>query len=327
LNLPSADYDNPWKEALGEYFEQFLELCFPQVYALIDWSQPPQSLDKELQQIVREAESGKRIADKLFQVWQRDGSQAWILVHVEVQSQEDADFPKRMYQYHYRSFDLYERQVISLAVLGDERSNWRPSHYGYSLAGCELSFHFPIVKLLDYKDSWETLEQSNNPFAVLIMAHLKTKATTGKPIQRAEWKWYLVRGLYERGYDREEIRKLFRLVDWMMVLPEELQQGFDRKLQQYEEEMQMPLLSHMELRAIERGMEQGIEQGSRTNARESVIEVLEVRFSEVPPELVAILNNISDLAVLKQLHREAIAINSIAEFQQLLPQSQENQDN
>jgi len=89
----------------------------------------------------------------------------------------------------------------------------------------------------------------------------------------------------------------------------------------------MPLLSHMELRAIERGMEQGIEQGSRTNARESVIEVLEVRFSEVPPELVAILNNISDLAVLKQLLRQAIAINSIAEFQQLLPQSQENQDN
>jgi len=85
----------------------------------------------------------------------------------------------------------------------------------------------------------------------------------------------------------------------------------------------MPLLSHMELSAIERGME----QGSRTNARESVIEVLEVRFSEVPPELVAILNNISDLAVLKQLLRQAIAINSIAEFQQLLPQSQENQDN
>jgi hypothetical protein len=79
----------------------------------------------------------------------------------------------------------------------------------------------------------------------------------------------------------------------------------------------------MELRAIEKG----IEQGSRKTACESVIEILEVRFSEVPPELVALLNNISDLAVLKQLLREAIAINSIVEFQQLLPQSQENQDN
>ncbi|WP_166482641.1 hypothetical protein [Scytonema sp. UIC 10036] len=46
-----ADYDNPWKEALTEYFEPFLEFFFPQVHALIDWSRTPQSLDKELQQI------------------------------------------------------------------------------------------------------------------------------------------------------------------------------------------------------------------------------------------------------------------------------------
>lgn len=82
FNEPQVDYDSPWKQALEEYFEPFLGLCFPQVHSLIDWSRPPDSLDKELQQIMREAESGKLIADKLFKVWQLGGEETWILIHL-----------------------------------------------------------------------------------------------------------------------------------------------------------------------------------------------------------------------------------------------------
>jgi len=32
------------------------------------------------------------------------------------------------------------------------------------------------------------------------MAHLKTKATTGKLPEREQWKWRLIRGLYENGF-------------------------------------------------------------------------------------------------------------------------------
>lgn len=263
---------------------------------------------------MREAESGKRIADKLFKVWLRDGEEAWVLIHVEVQSQEESDFAKRMYQYNYRSFDLYERPVISLAVLGDERATWRPTSYGYALGGCEVSIQFPVVKLLDYEAQWQNLEESTNPFAVMVMAHLKTKATRGKPQERQQWKWNLVRRLFERGYDRDDIRKLFRLVDWMMTLPEELQRGFEEQLSRYQEERQMPLLSRMELRAMQRGIEQGAVQ----NAREAVLEVLEIRFEAVPPELIEAVNQIEDISVLKQLHRQAIALDSLEAFQQLL---------
>jgi hypothetical protein len=44
--------------------------------------------------------------------------------------------------------------------------------------------------------------------AVIVMAHLKTKATTGNSQQREQWKWSLVRGLYERGFERKDIIKL-----------------------------------------------------------------------------------------------------------------------
>ncbi|NER24474.1 MAG: hypothetical protein F6J86_40760 [Symploca sp. SIO1B1] len=89
---PAANYDTPWKEVLQQYFEPFLSFFFPKVHPLIDGHQPPESLDKELEQILRQADSGERIADKLFKVWLQDGKPTWVLIHVEVQSQSDSDF-------------------------------------------------------------------------------------------------------------------------------------------------------------------------------------------------------------------------------------------
>ena len=128
-----ADYDSPWKEALDFFFEAFLELFFPQAYADIDSSRGWESLDKELQQIAPEAEIGRRSVDKLVKVWLKSGQEQWVLVHVEVQMSEEARFPWRMYVYNYRSFDKYNKQVASFAVLGDDNPHWRPQSYGYQL--------------------------------------------------------------------------------------------------------------------------------------------------------------------------------------------------
>jgi hypothetical protein len=69
----STDYDSPWKEALDACFEPFLALLFPEVHVQIDWSRGYESLDKEFQQVVREAEVGRRYVDKLVKVWTKDG--------------------------------------------------------------------------------------------------------------------------------------------------------------------------------------------------------------------------------------------------------------
>ena len=120
-------------------------------------------MDKEFEEVVRDAEFGKRLADKLFKVWLLDGTETWILIHVEVQSQYESNLERRIYVYNYRSFDRFGQPVISLVVLGDDGKNWRPSSYKYKLGGFKIKFKFPIVKLLDYEDNWEALEQSTNP--------------------------------------------------------------------------------------------------------------------------------------------------------------------
>jgi len=99
----NADYDTSWKEALSEDFEQFLNFFFPDIHKLIDWQQTPESLDKELQQITASSELGSCVADKLFKVWRTSGEETWILVHIEIQSQEQIEFAQRMYIYNPHS--------------------------------------------------------------------------------------------------------------------------------------------------------------------------------------------------------------------------------
>lgn len=59
----TADYDGAWKEALEIFWRPFLELCFPLAAEHIDWTVPVEFLDKELQEIVRDADLGKQRVD------------------------------------------------------------------------------------------------------------------------------------------------------------------------------------------------------------------------------------------------------------------------
>ncbi len=314
MTSPTTDYDSPWKEALERFFEPFMAFFFPAAHAGIDWTRGYTFKDKELQRVVRDASLGRRWADNLAQVWLRDGSEAWVLIHVEVQGQVDPEFPKRMYTYNYRLFDRNNRRVASLAVLGDDNPAWRPSEYGYTLFGCRASLAFPIVKLLDYAPRWEELAASRNPFAVVVMAHLKTLATHRDAPERLRWKLSLIRSLYDGGYSKADILELFRIIDWLMALPEELTHSFDAAIERFEEEKQMPYVTSIE----RHGMERGLQQGALQMAREALLDILGARFGAVSPAAAATVHASDNLARLKELLRRAATVSSPEEFERAL---------
>ena len=133
-----SDYDSPWKDVLERYFPSFLSFFFPDIHADVDWERGYEFLDKELQQIARDAELGRRYADKLIKVWRRQGDEIWVLIHVEVQGCYEADFSARMFIYYTRLRDRYQRPVVSLAILTDQRQQWRPAVHQEALWGCAL---------------------------------------------------------------------------------------------------------------------------------------------------------------------------------------------
>jgi hypothetical protein len=250
MTQSNTDFDNPWKSVIEVYFRDFMRFFFPQIEPEIDWSRGFTFLDKELQKVVRDAEIGKRYADKLVQVWKTNGELTLVLCHIEVQSQHETDFPKRMLSYNYRLRERYNCPVVSLAILADESKKWRPSSYQASLWGCALTFEFPIVKLLDYQTNGFDLEANHNPFAIVTLAHLKTRETHTNPQARKDWKFRLTTMLYDRGYGEQDILELYNFLDWLMNLPEELAQQFETEIDQFEETRRMKYVSTRERRAI-----------------------------------------------------------------------------
>lgn len=223
----AADYDSPWQDATDIYFQHFLALLFPRINAQADWSRRWESLDKEFQQLAPDADVGRRYVDKLMKVWAKDGREMWVLIHVEVQTTRDAGFPRRMYVYNYRIDAGYNEQpVVSVAVLADDDPDWRPDTFVEELWGCERRLTFPVAKLLDLAPHEAMLEANDNPFAQVVLAHLKAIQTRGNEGERHAWKIRLVRNLCDRGFAAETVRQLFRLVDWLMALPPALDRVF-----------------------------------------------------------------------------------------------------
>jgi hypothetical protein len=309
---PDIQFDSPWKSAIEAYFPHFMAFFFPQIHADIDWSRGFEFLDKELEQVVRDAELGKRLADKLAKVWRLSGEETWVLAHLEVQNTEETAFSKRMYVYNYRLGDRYDIPVASLAILGDERSSWRPDRYQSQLWGCVVDFRFPVVKLVDYRQNWQALEESRNPFAVVVMAHLKAQETRKDQQQRKLWKFTLTRRLHKQGYERQDILNLYRFIDWLLELPEGLELEFQQEIARFEQERQMTYISSIERMAEQKGRQQ--------ERREEVESLLMVKFGEIDSELAVVIEPIMALSVndrarltlqIAQMSREEL----IAQFQ------------
>ncbi|MFN8488474.1 MAG: DUF4351 domain-containing protein [Caldilineaceae bacterium] len=320
-STPSADYDSPWKEIIEDFFEDFMAFFFPEAHTQIDWSQPAEFLDKELQKITADAAIGRRTVDKLAKVWLKDGGEAWVLVHIEVQSGYEAEFAERIYTYNYRAYDRYQRRVATFVILADDTANWHPRRFGYRLLGTTAILRFKTAKLLDYAKRWAELEQSQNPFAIVVMAHLKVLETRRDAQLRLFWKWTLTRLLYERGYARKTIIDLYRFLDWLILLPIEWQRKFRDDLAHYEEERNMPYITTIERMGIEKGRAEGrVEgraEGQYEHALQSALRFSRYRFGPLTEELEQQIRTLS-LEQLDALSEALFDLTDQAQLQQWL---------
>lgn len=172
-----------------------------------------------------------------------------------------------------------------------------PRRFGYKLWGCAVTFTFPIVKLLDFKKRWAELETDSSLFALVVMAHLKTRETRRDDKRRYGWKLRLIRMLYERNLPKEEIIRLFRFIDWLMRLPRELEDDWWSAVKQLEEEKRMPYITTGE----RIGMEKGRQQGRQEGLLKAVELGLKLKFGAVGLALLPEIAALTDLAALEKI--------------------------
>jgi flagellar biosynthesis/type III secretory pathway protein FliH len=147
---------------------------------------------------------------------------------------------------------------------------------------------------------------------------LKSRETRDRPEERRFWKVRLVKSLFDRGLTAEEIRQLFRVIDWLLELPRELERQFQEEIHRFEEERHMPYVTGIERMAREEGLELGREQGHREALQQGIEVALELKFGEAGLELLPLVQAEQRVDVLRAVQRAIRTACTLAEVRELL---------
>ena len=317
--MPPLQFDAVWKSTLEEFFEPFMDLCFPSIAKTIDWSHPIEWLDTELKKITLNANQGLQRVDKLIKVAFKDQSQSGCLIHLEIQNQKEANFENRIYVYNYCLRVRYEKNVFSLVVYGDSDPDWQPSKYKEARRNKnKITFEFATVKFSKLRRRLTVARNQGNPVARVIDAHLATQKTMNDLPGRYQLKREMIRDLFQRGMPVKKVSKILSLIDWLMILPEDLEKQLNTELQAQQKTNTLIPISSFELAVLEQGIEkgrlEGRQEGNRNKAQEAVLDALETRFGEISDLVREQVQSLTDAIELKRLLRRAILVTDLDSF-------------
>ena len=212
------DFDAYWKALLPMFLKDLIQLCMPEVYPYIDFSAQPRFLEQELHDIsVKQGKKGKKYLDKLVDVKLKDGSNTWLLIHIEFQNYEDPHFPERMHGYYYRILYKYGRDLTALAVYTGDIKDQRDAYFR-RLFTRNVLYEYYTYSIKDADE--ETLLASDNPFALAVLS-AKYLIKSGKNLEeRYQFKYRLIKLAFEKSYSRDKIKALLDFIYLLLPLDE-----------------------------------------------------------------------------------------------------------
>ncbi len=220
-----VDYDNHWKEIIKYLFEDFIKFFLSEAHPLIDFTRPAIFLEQELSKIVGDnSKKGKAVNDKLVKVFLKDGSEKWILIHIEVQSSYKKSFTNRMFTYFYRIYDQYSKDMTAIAIYRGERIPKNYSSFDYNFLGTTVKYQFNAYLVKEAKT--DELLKSQNPFALAVLATKYLYKTKRDAKQKLVFKKKLMRLMLEKDYKKEQISRLFTFINLVLELPRYLEHLF-----------------------------------------------------------------------------------------------------
>ena len=162
-------HDQLYKELIGTFFEEFLEVFFPDIHKEIDFRKI-KPLSEEVYTNMLDGDT--RRLDLVIET-KLKRTDVVIIVHIEPQSYRQPDFNERMYHYFSMLFNKYKKPIIPIAVFNLDQ---QPEESQYT-----IDFDFFHVLTFNYltlhlrKQNWRDYIHSDNPIAAALLSEMGYK--------------------------------------------------------------------------------------------------------------------------------------------------------
>ncbi|MFN3787029.1 MAG: hypothetical protein ACK4SW_01335 [Sulfurihydrogenibium azorense] len=234
------------------------------------------------------------------------------ILHIEIQSTNDPSMPYRMFEYFYLITDKYKpKDLIQVCIyIGKE-----PLKMSDKIQFSDWTYRY---RLIDMKDvPCRELAKSPNITDKLLAGLCKIE----------DPKFYVENVIKEikkaNPKDRKELFTLFLEIS-------KIRNNIEEEIRSYitQEDFEMPITIEWtweELesypgigKALKTGKEkfikEGLQQGLQQGLKDSILEILELKFGVLPEDVKAKINSTDDIEVLKEMRKKAILIQSLDEF-------------
>ena len=220
-------YDRNWKQVVTELIDPFIAFFLPDLYAEIDWGFPPEFLEKELYktQILKK---NKRELDKLVKVKLKSGEEKWIFIHIEFQTNGAANIGMRMYEYYELIRERYGKEIVALVVYTGDRIPKNPNSYTVEYFGTSITYCFNFYAVCEQTEA--ELLNNPNPFALIVLANWYVLQSKNDDEKRYSFKAKVYELAKNRGYSFEYSINLLMFVVYLMRLPQDLEQKFEKEI-------------------------------------------------------------------------------------------------
>lgn len=269
------DHDRLFKELLSTFFVEFLALFLPEVLRYLE----PESLvflDKEL---FTDVTAGERQEADLVVKAQFQEQDAFFLIHLENQSQAQANFSRRMFSYFARLYEKYQLPVYPVVVFSyDAPQRQEPNMHQVVFPNkLVLEFNYEVIQL--NRLNWRDFVRQPNPIASALMAKMNMA-----PEERPRVKLECLRLLATLRLDPARMQLISGFVDTYLRLNAEEEQLFRNELDRIEPEQQESVMQIV-TSWMEQGLQRGRQEGRQEEAAALIFRQLNRRFGAIAPEL------------------------------------------
>jgi predicted transposase/invertase (TIGR01784 family) len=320
----SNPHDRFFKEVFSrqEVAEDFLRNYLPQeVFDCL----VPESLNLTKDSFV-DKELGAYYSDLLYQIDLRDGSDSYVYVLFEHKSYPESLISFHLLRYMVKIWEQHLKQkmsgnlpIIIPIVIYHGTVKWKASKNFIGLFKCpeELERFLPdfshvLCDISGFRDEEIKGIMTLKATLLLLKYILRDELRDRLPAILGLLK-ELISKKTGMEYLETVLTYLVRGTD--RVDEEDMRRAMEEVLPLTGGEIMPTIAEKWIEQGVQQGVQQGIQQGILQTSRESVIEALEVRFDAVTQSVLKRLEDIDDPNVLKMLHKRALRVGSLQEFQ------------